>query len=139
MLQRLRCAKVLQQPPIDAFKRYIAIAAEPLHAAGALSRCSSSIMVIDTALGRGSSASARHSDRPVRQGVQRAVRNQWRRWVKLEKLTSLSSQTSSTSIIIDPGGSWAISIKEKPGRRDQVTCLEVDQLLDRPTSNSLTI
>ena len=63
------------------------------------------------------------------------MRNQWRRWVKLEKLTSLSSQTSSTSIIIDPGGSWAISIKEKPGRRDQVTCLEVDQLLDRPTSD----
>ena len=65
--------------------------------------------------------------------------NEWRRWVKLKKLTSLSSQTSSTSIIIDPGGSWAISIKEKPGRRDQATCLEVDQLLERPTSNSQTI
>ena len=66
--------------------------------------------------------------------MQRAVRNQWRRWVKLEKLTSLSSQTSSTSIIIDPGGSWAISIKEKPGRRRHLTCLEVDQLLERTTS-----
>ena len=51
---------------------------------------------------------------------------------------SIFARTHHASII-DPGGSWAISIKEKPGRRHHFTCLEVDQLLERPTSNSQTI
>ena len=35
---------------------------------------------------------------------------------------------------IDIDGLWFISAKEKPGRRHHLTCLEVDQLLERRTS-----
>ena len=34
---------------------------------------------------------------------------------------------------IDLDGLWSISAKEKPGRRHHLTCLEVDQLLERRT------
>ena len=34
----------------------------------------------------------------------------------------------------DLDGLWSISAKEKPGRRHRLTCLEVDQLLERTTS-----
>ena len=60
--------------------------------------------------------------------------NEWRRWVKLEWLTRFSSETSSKCSGIDPDGLWSISAKEKPGRRHHLTCLEVDQLLERTTS-----
>ena len=40
---------------------------------------------------------------------------------------------------IDLDGLWSISAKEKPGRRRHLTCLEDDQLLERPTSDSQTI
>ena len=59
--------------------------------------------------------------------------NEWRRWVKLEGLTRLSLETSSKWSGIDLDGLWSISAKEKPGRRHHLTCLEVDQLLDRRT------
>ena len=57
-----------------------------------------------------------------------------RRWVKLEWLTRFSSETSSKCSGIDLDGLWSISAKEKPGRRRHLTCLEVDQLLERTTS-----
>ena len=60
--------------------------------------------------------------------------NEWRRWVKLEGLTRLSLETSSKWSGIDLDGLWSISAKEKPGRRHHLTCLEVDQLLERTTS-----
>ena len=60
--------------------------------------------------------------------------NEWRRWVKLTGLTRLSSETSSKCSGIDLDGLWSISAKEKPGRRYHLTCLEVDQLLERRTS-----
>ena len=60
--------------------------------------------------------------------------NEWRRWVKLEWLTRFSSETSSKCSGIDLDGLWSISAKEKPGRRRHLTCLEVDQLLERTTS-----
>ena len=66
-------------------------------------------------------------------GVQKPVGNEWRRWVKLEWLTRFSSETSSKCSGIDPDGLWSISAKEKPGRRHHLTCLEVDQLLERRT------
>ena len=72
-------------------------------------------------------------------GVKKPVGNEWRRWVKLEWLTRFSSETSSKCSGIDPEGLWSISAKEKPGRRRHLTCLEVNQLLERTTSNSLTI
>ena len=46
----------------------------------------------------------------------------------------ISSETSSKCSGIDPDGLWSISAKEKPGRRRHLTCLEVDQLLERTTS-----
>ena len=67
-------------------------------------------------------------------GVQKPVGNEWRRWVKLEWLTRFSSETSSKCSGIDLDGLWSISAKEKPGRRRHLTCLEVDQLLERTTS-----
>ena len=59
--------------------------------------------------------------------------NEWRRWVKLEWLTRFSSETSSKCSGIDLDGLWSISAKEKPGRRRHLTCLEVNQLLERTT------
>ena len=67
-------------------------------------------------------------------GVKKPVGNEWRRWVKLEWLTRFSSETSSKCSGIDLDGLWSISAKEKPGRRRHLTCLEVDQLLERTTS-----
>ena len=67
------------------------------------------------------------------------MENEWRRWVKLTGLTRFSLETSSMWSGIDLDGLWFISAKEKPGRRHHLTCLEVDQLLERPTSNSQTI
>jgi hypothetical protein len=66
-------------------------------------------------------------------GVQKPVGNEWRRWVKLEWLTRFSSETGSKCSGIDLDGLWSISAKEKPGRRRHLTCLEVDQLLERRT------
>ena len=60
--------------------------------------------------------------------------NEWRRWLKLEWLTRLSSETSSKWSVIDLDGLWSISAKEKPDRRHHLTCLEVDQVLERTTS-----
>ena len=59
--------------------------------------------------------------------------NEWRRWVKLTGLTRFSLETSSKWSGIDLDGLWSISAKEKPGRRHHLTCLEVDQLLERRT------
>ena len=52
----------------------------------------------------------------------------------MEWLTRFSSETSSKCSGIDLDGLWSISAKEKPGRRRHLTCLEVDQLLERTTS-----
>jgi hypothetical protein len=52
----------------------------------------------------------------------------------MEWLTRFSSETSSKCSGIDPDGLWSIYAKEKPGRRHHLTCLEVDQLLERTTS-----
>ena len=43
-------------------------------------------------------------------------------------------EQSSKCSVIDLDGLWSISAKEKPGRRHHLTCLEVDQLLERMTS-----
>ena len=60
--------------------------------------------------------------------------NEWRRWVKLTGLTRFSLETSTKWSGIDLDELWSISAKEKPGRRHHLTCLEVDQLLERTTS-----